>query len=51
MKKKNPIEEARRYVDNARETLKEKGELNVETRRYEDDKYVRQQEVICGSAF
>ena len=42
MKKKNdPIAEARRYVDNARETLKEKGELNVETKRYEDEKYVR----------
>ena len=41
MKKKDPIAEARRYVDNARETLKEKGELNVETKRYEDEKYVR----------
>lgn len=42
MKKKNdPIAEARRYVENARETLKEKGELNVETKRYEDEKYVR----------
>ena len=41
MKQKDPIAEARRYVDNARETLKEKGELNLETKRYEDDKYVR----------
>ena len=41
MKQKNPIAEARRYVDNARETLKEKGELNLETKRYEDEKYVR----------
>lgn len=41
MKKKDPIAEARRYVDNARKTLKENGELNVETKRYEDDKYVR----------
>ena len=41
MKKKDPIAEARRYVENARETLKEKGELNVETKRYEDEKYVR----------
>ena len=41
MKQKNPIAEARRYVDNARTTLKEKGELNLETKRYEDDKYVR----------
>ena len=41
MKQKNPIAEARRYVENARTTLNEKGELNVETKRYEDDKYVR----------
>ena len=41
MKKKDPIEEARRYVDNARETLHEKGEYNPSTRRYEDAKYVR----------
>ena len=41
MKKKDPIEEARRYVDNAKETLREKGELNEELNRYEDEKYVR----------
>lgn len=41
MKQKDPIAEARRYVDNARTTLLEKGELNLETKRYEDDKYVR----------
>lgn len=41
MKQKDPIAEARRYVDNARATLMEKGELNLETKRYEDDKYVR----------
>ena len=41
MKCKDPIAEARRYVENARETLKERGELNIETKRYEDDKYVR----------
>lgn len=41
MKKKDPIEEARRYVENARETLKEKGEFNDELNRYEDEKYVR----------
>ncbi|MBO4574900.1 MAG: DUF5618 family protein [Bacteroidales bacterium] len=41
MKKTDPISEARRYVENAKVTLKEKGELNVETKRYEDDKYVR----------
>lgn len=41
MKKKNPIDEARRYVENAKKTLKENGELDVELNRYEDDKYVR----------
>ena len=41
MKRKNPIDEARRYVENARKTLKENGELDVELNRYEDDKYVR----------
>lgn len=41
MKRKNPISEARRYVENASETLKERGELNVETKRYRDEKYVR----------
>ena len=41
MKQKDPIAEARRYVDNARKTLSENGELNVETKRYEEDKYVR----------
>ena len=41
MRKKDPIEEARRYVDNARETLNEKGEFNAELNRYDDEKYVR----------
>ena len=42
MKKKNdPIAEARRYVENARKTLNENGELDVELHRYDDDKYVR----------
>lgn len=41
MKRKDPIAEARRYVENARTTLKENGELNLEMKRYEDDKYVR----------
>ena len=41
MKKKDPIEEARRYVDNARTTLKEKGDLDEESGRYQDEKYVR----------
>lgn len=41
MKKKNPIEEARRYIENAKKTLNENGQLNIETHRYEDPKYVR----------
>ena len=41
MKKKNPIEEARRYVDNARTTLKENGDLDEKSGRYQDEKYVR----------
>ena len=41
MKKKNPIDEARRYVENAKTVLMEHGELNPQTYRYEDPKYVR----------
>ena len=41
MKKKDPIAEARRYVENAHKTLNENGELDVETRVYQDEKYVR----------
>lgn len=41
MEKKNPIEEARRYVDNAKNILKEKGELDPETHSYTDKKYVK----------
>ena len=41
MKKKDPIKEARRYVDNARETLEEKGNLDNEKFEYQDEKYVR----------
>ena len=41
MEKKNPIEEARRYVDNAKTLLVEHGELDTETRLYGDRKYVR----------
>ena len=40
-KQKDPIAEARRYVENARKTLKENGELDLETRLYQDEKYVR----------
>lgn len=32
----DPISEARRYVENAREVLKERGKLNVEENRYEN---------------
>lgn len=41
MEKKNPIDEARRYVDNAKTILKEKGELDPETHSYTDRKYVK----------
>ena len=41
MEKKNPVEEARRYVDNAKKLLVENGELDTETRLYGDKKYVR----------
>ncbi|MBO7073917.1 MAG: DUF5618 family protein [Bacteroidales bacterium] len=41
MKRKDPIAEARRYVENARKTLNENGELDVETKLYQDEKYVR----------
>ena len=41
MEKKNPIEEARRYVDNAKDLLKEKGDLDFETQSYMDRKYVK----------
>ena len=36
MEKKNPVEEARRYVDNASETLVEKAEFDATLRRYND---------------
>lgn len=41
MEKENPIEEAQRYVDNAKDTLKNNGELDTATRLYGDRKYVR----------
>lgn len=40
MKKKDPIMEARRYVDNARLALTN-GNLDLETGMYQDEKYVR----------
>ena len=41
MKRKNPIDEARRYVENAKKTLKENGELDAESGMYQDEKYVK----------
>lgn len=41
MEKKDPIEEASRYIANARTLLKEHGELNTDTQCYGDAKYVR----------
>ena len=41
MEKENPIQEAQRYVDNAKDTLKDNGELDTATRLYGDRKYVR----------
>ena len=35
------IKEARRYVDNAEQTLRENARYNSELKQYEDDKYVR----------
>ena len=40
MEKKNPIAEARRYVENAKETIK-KADYDSSTKLYEDKKYVR----------
>ena len=37
----DPLAESRRYVDNARLTLKQNGQLNIESRRYDDAKYVK----------
>lgn len=41
MKKKDPIEEARRYVENARKVLRENTKIDPETESYDDPKYVR----------
>ena len=40
-KKREPIKEARRYVDNAKEILVERGKLDDDEFQYEDEKYVR----------
>ena len=37
----DPVDEARRYVQNAKDLLIEKGHLDVETQLYRDRKYVR----------
>ena len=37
----DPLAESRRYVDNAKQTLIQNGQLNVEDRCYEDAKYVK----------
>ena len=41
MEKKNPIEEARRYVNSAKDLLRERGDLDPETNHYSDRKYVK----------
>ena len=41
MIKKDPIAEARRYVQNAHDVLHEKTKIIAETNKYEDPKYVR----------
>lgn len=41
MEKRDPIEESRRYVDNAKQTLKEHGQLDVVENHYQDAKYVK----------
>ena len=37
----DPVAEARRYVQNAKELLEEKARLDVETQAYQDRKYIR----------
>ena len=37
----DPVEEARRYVQNAKELLNERGNLDTELQLYQDRKYVR----------
>lgn len=41
MEKKDPIDEAYRYVENAQKTLRDHGEYDAELHRYSDRKYVR----------
>ena len=37
----DPVSEARRYVENAKDLLKNNGQLDCETQLYQDRKYVR----------
>ena len=37
----NPLSEARRYVDKAKQTLQDHGQFNPEDHRYDDPKYVK----------
>lgn len=37
----DPVKEARRYVQNAKDILNEKGKLNIDGQYYEDRKHVR----------
>ena len=39
--KENPVKEARRYVNNAKDVLRECGDLDPETGHYRDRKYVK----------
>lgn len=41
MERKDPFEEARRYVANAKDLLVNHGDLDIETQTYTDRKYVR----------
>ena len=41
MEKKNPIEEALRYVNNAQDILRTNGDFDPETHSYTDRKYVK----------
>lgn len=41
VERKDPIEEARRYVANAKDLLVNHGDLDIETQTYTDRKYVR----------
>lgn len=46
MKRKDPIAEARRYVENAKETLRENGDLDVELRAYHANDIIDRCEIM-----